>query len=94
MNDYVHIHAPQATRKFLRATICLDCGKRTRMLVFFTPWYGDHSTCLRCGREWIDGEWIALPFARGSRHRNIDDAKRKWRSMPPVTKNHYFGWGD
>ena len=59
------------------------------MLQFFTPWYGWGSTCMRCGREFADGEWLALPFARGVRKRNIDAAKRKWRKLPPVSNNHY-----
>lgn len=36
----VHIHAPRATAKQVFAKTCPDCGKRTRMLAFFTPWYG------------------------------------------------------
>lgn len=85
----VHIYAPQATAKLARATTCLDCKKRTRMLCFFTPWYGWHSTCIRCGREWCDGEWMALGFMRGVRQRNIELAKKHWRRLPPVNANHY-----
>ena len=86
---HVHIHAPRATSKTIFAQVCPDCKKRTRMLAFFTPWYGDNCTCLRCGREWADGEWLHLEFARGVRARNIENAKRKWRVMPPVSANHF-----
>lgn len=85
----LHLHAPAATAKEIEAAACPDCGKRTRLLAFYTPWYGWHSTCLRCGREWCDGEWLTLPFAKGARQRNIEQAKRKWRAMPPRTDNHY-----
>jgi hypothetical protein len=86
---YVHIHAPKATAKRAVAETCLDCKKRTRMLEFFTPWYGWDSTCLKCGRKWGDGQWLALEFARGARQRNIDEAKTVWKKMPPRCENHF-----
>lgn len=85
-----HIHAPRATYKRAKAGRCNDCERRTRFVEFFTPWYGWDSTCLRCGRNWKDGEWMALPFMRGARQHNIDHAKGYWRRMPPVSANH---WG-
>lgn len=93
MSGYVHIYAPAATAKRAEAVQCPDCGKRTRMLSFFTPWYGWGSTCIRCGREWCDGEWVPLDFMRGVRKKNIELAKKRWRRMPPVSQNHY-GLGD
>ena len=75
----VHIHAPPVTDKAITATVCLDCRKRTRMLQFFQDWYGWHSTCLRCGRQWDDGEWLPLDFRRGIRADNIRHAKERWR---------------
>lgn len=87
---YVHIHAPKATAKALRVCVCPDCKKRTRLIQFFTPWYGWESTCIRCGRQWSDGEWMSLPFARGIRAANIAIAKKYWRRMPPMSENH---WG-
>ena len=89
MNPRVHIHAPQSTAKTIEAINCPDCTKRTRMLSFFTPWYGWGSTCLRCGREWSDGRWVALPFVRRARQINIDAAKKRWRAAPAVADNHY-----
>lgn len=89
----MHIHAPRATAKRLVAETCPDCGKRTRFIEFFTPWYGWDSTCIRCGRKWADGEWLPLPFVRGARQKNIDTAKGFWRALPPVGLNHY-GIGD
>lgn len=85
----VHIHAPAATAKRAHGQTCPDCKKRTRMMEFFTPWYGWDSTCLRCGRAWQDGEWMPLPFMRGAREQNIARAKNIWRRMPPVANNHY-----
>lgn len=84
-----HLHAPAATAKKADAETCPDCNKRTRMLSFFTPWYGWNSVCLRCGREWQDGQWMPLPFIRGVRQKNVEQAKKRWRAMPPQSKNHY-----
>lgn len=89
MKTTVHLHCPAVTAKDLQSTTCPDCGKRTRMISFFTPWYGWDVTCMRCGREWADGEWQPLPFVRGARQKNIDAAKAKWRILPPVSQNHY-----
>jgi hypothetical protein len=76
---YVHIHAPQPTEKLARAATCPDCKRRTRMLCFFTPWYGWDSTCIRCGRHWSDGEWMPLPFERAARQKSIDRARKRFR---------------
>jgi hypothetical protein len=73
------------------------------MLAFFTPWYGWDSTCIRCGRQWQDGEWSELPFANNiwthdengdykpmtPRQHNIATAKRFFRAMPPASENYY-----
>lgn len=77
----LHIHAPQPDRLFVRSGVCPDCKLRTRFIGWHTPWYGCNQTCLRCGREWSDGEWMALPFVPKSRQRNIEAAKRRWRRM-------------
>ena len=85
----IHIYAPQATAKSINIAVCPDCNQRTRMLGQFTPWYGWYSTCIKCGRNWQDGEWVALDFVRQSRQKSIDSAKRSWRALPPVSENHY-----
>lgn len=77
----VHVYAPQPTECAVHATTCPDCGQRTRMLQFFVEWFGWDSTCLRCGRMWVDGEWAALPFMRGARQKNIDAAKARCRRL-------------
>ena len=87
--NFIHIHAPVVTAKTIDRAICHDCKKRTRMLQFYTPWYGWDSTCIRCGRKWEDGEWMELAFVRGSRQKSIDHAKAKWRKVPPISENHY-----
>lgn len=85
----VYIHAPRSTAKAVHADTCPDCKRRTRFVGFFTPWYGWDSTCLRCGRQWIDGEWMPLAFMRGARQHNIDRARTHWRRLPPMAQNHY-----
>lgn len=85
----LHVHAPRATAKNIHRTVCLDCNKPTRLLQFFTPWYGWDSTCIRCGRKWCDGEWMRLSFDKNARKDSIAYAKEMWRAMPPVSENHY-----
>lgn len=82
INGEIHVHAPQSSVKGSHRTVCIDCGKKTVMLGFFTEWYGWDTTCIKCGRNWIDGEWMALDFVRQSRQISIAAAKKRWRSMP------------
>jgi hypothetical protein len=84
----IHIHAPKATAKTIHWRVCPDCKRNSPMAGFFTPWYGWDLTCLRCGRSWMDGEWMPLDFTRGARAKNIGKAKKRWRAMPPVSANH------
>ena len=77
-----HIYAPLVMCRFVLARRCPDCGRRTRMLGFgYGDWHGANVTCLRCGREWQDSEWIPLPFSRSARENNIQAAKERWRKM-------------
>ena len=76
---FVHINAPKAVKQKVIAGTCPDCKKRTRFLTWFYEWYGTDATCLRCGRKWQDAEWMPLPFMRGARKNNIDEAKDRWR---------------
>lgn len=76
----IHIHRPQATKCRKRRLKCHDCNKRSTFAAFFTPWYGWHETCLNCGREWGDGEWLPLAFSPTARAENIIAAKKKWEA--------------
>lgn len=77
----LHIHAPAATERAVRAGNCLDCKRRSRFIGTLTPWYGWRMTCLRCGRSWCDGEWMPLEFERGARSSSIASAKRAFRAV-------------
>lgn len=77
----IHLYAPKATNKAMFSGVCADCKKRTRFLSYFIPWYGWDTTCIKCGRRWIDGEWMDLPFIRSSRERSIDRAKKTFRRV-------------
>lgn len=83
--EHVHLYAPKPMRKAVHARVCPDCKKWTRMLCVFTPWYGWDTTCIRCGRMWIDGEWLPLDFCRGVRKQNVERAKARFRSCPNMT---------
>lgn len=84
----LHIHAPAPVCKFVHSGTCPDCKRRSRFIGFEYEWYGADKTCLRCGRQWSDGEWMALPFMRGARQHNIDAAKRRWRRVQPTEATH------
>lgn len=86
----IHICYSRFTAKFRKKRYCPDCKQTAWMLEFYEPWYGTRYTCLNCGREYQDGEWMTLGFYRGSRQKNIDAAQKLWRELPPVSKNH---WG-
>lgn len=58
---------------------CPDCKKHTRFLTWFFEWYGPTQVCLRCGRTWMDDQWMPLAFERGSRAKSIARAKARWR---------------
>lgn len=90
MSGGVHICWTRTTAKDVWSGNCVDCGKRTRFLSFFQPWYGWDSTCIRCGRRWSDGEWMPLPFVRQSRQKSIESAKDRWRRLPPVSENDFL----
>lgn len=75
----IHINFTKTHRMELSRGTCLDCKKYTYFLQFFQEWYGWDSTCLRCGRNWQDGEWMPLGFSRTARQDNIDGAKRRFR---------------
>lgn len=74
----LHICAPQGYRH-VHAGTCPDCKRRTRFIGASYEWYGATTTCLRCGRSWCDGEWMALDFVPKSRQRSIEDAKAMFR---------------
>ena len=76
---YVHIYAPSCITKHAFSGTCPDCGQRTRFLTFTYEWYGPDSTCIKCGRSWSDGEWMPLPFTRGSRRKEISRARERFR---------------
>jgi hypothetical protein len=77
----IHIHAPQPSSKSITTKHCPDCKTTSRFIGFFTEWYGFNQTCLRCGRKWMDGEWMDLPFIRQARQNNIKNAKTKYRAL-------------
>lgn len=85
--SHIHLHAPETSLRRIVTTCCPDCGRRTRLIGTFQDWYGWSDTCLRCGRSWADGEWLALPFMRGAREYSLAQARAAWRrSTAPVLR--------
>jgi hypothetical protein len=85
----IHIHAPKPTAKKIFSSDCPDCNKHSKFLTFFTPWYGWDTTCIKCGRNWIDGVWMDLTWERQSRQKSVARAKELWRELPPTSENHF-----
>lgn len=77
--NHLHVCASQPTRKSVYAGKCPDCKQRTRFVGVFYDWYGWDSTCLKCGRQWKDGECQPIEFERGARKKSIEAAKRRFR---------------
>lgn len=78
---YFHIYAPEVTNRAISSGHCPDCKRNSRFVSFFQDWFGWHSTCLRCGRSWDDGEWLPLEFERASRRKSVERAKKRWRKL-------------
>ena len=86
------LHSTDGTLVICRPTIlrrmkwrrtCPSCTFRTTHVGFFAEWYGWHVTCLNCGEEWQDGEWVERPFAPHWRQDNIAAARKQWKMEEP-----------
>lgn len=60
--------------------MCPNEKRRRRMFGWFQNWYGWNITCLGCGEQWADGEWLERPFKPRWRQENIDHAKKLWNT--------------
>jgi hypothetical protein len=76
----VHIHAPPAIGRAVKWRKCPDCRKRSPIASLIYEWYGPTSCCMRCGRRWSDGEWMALPSLRTARASSKIDMRRAWKA--------------
>lgn len=56
---------------------CPTCKSKQDFYCTFEEWYGWTVTCLNCGDQWMDGERLARPFARGWRKDNIEYVKEQ-----------------
>ena len=85
----VHICVPRADmRQIVRADSCPDpvcpsraSGRRPFLVRWHEEWYGFTDTCLSCGRQWMDGEWMALSFERHARRDSIARAKAYYKRL-------------
>lgn len=80
----VHLYAPSVVEKKAVACTCPDCGQRTRLLMFTYEWFGSDATCIKCGRSFNEDGWVALPFVRGSRAKEIAKAKERFRHTKAI----------
>lgn len=82
----VVICRPTPIKREIIAGECSDCKRRSRFLVWIYEFYGATRVCLRCGRTWIDGEWMPLTFERGSRAKSVARAKHAWRKDTAIER--------
>jgi Zn ribbon nucleic-acid-binding protein len=82
----IHIYVPPVTHRFILHRRCPDCKRLSWFLGWGYEWHGPTVTCLRCGREWQDGQWCPLPFYRYARRDSIEGAKRYWRMISGHTQ--------
>jgi len=80
----LHINAPKPSKATAEIRDCPDCKRRSVFVALFTEWYGWSQTCLRCGRNWQDGERMALPFCRTARADSAAAARRAYRRARSV----------
>ena len=80
----IHINRPRFNAKRIVRFNCPDCKKNSRAIEFFQHYRGWDSTCINCGRQWCDGEWLPLDFYRGVRKENINAAKQLWRKLKDI----------
>lgn len=79
-NDTIHVCVLQIKTCKLVRQVCLDCKKRSIFVCLYYEWYGPSITCLNCGRNWQDGEWMPFMFSRSARQRSINSAKEAYRN--------------
>ena len=75
----IHISWVETHERRINWRDCPDCNRKSPIVSFCQHWYGVHSTCMRCGRQWSDGEWLPLPFCRGAREQSKAEARRRWK---------------
>ena len=83
-NGDIHINWTKTHDKKITWTKCSDCGRFAPFAWFHQDWYGWSTTCLRCGRQWENGEWALLDFTRYARRDSIASAKKRWRQSKTV----------
>ena len=85
---FVHIHRPPTTAKSLTRDKCIDCKQDTIFVGIFQDWYGWTETCIRCGRQFAEGEWLPLDFCREARRDNIKAALEQWGDATEAKRIH------
>jgi len=79
----VHVYAPAPAERMVRWSTCPDCCKRSPFAVLLYEWHGADSTCMRCGRNFQDGQWCRLDLVRDARRKSKDAARAAWKRAKP-----------
>lgn len=80
MSAPAHICWSRKDDQAISRLACPTCKRRTFFYQWFQEWYGWHSTCLKCGDQWADGEMCERPFKPRWRKENIAAARKAWRA--------------
>ena len=78
----IHICRPKRLSIEKRKWYCLDCKQHQDFMIEHFEWYGASGTCLFCGGQFIDNEWltwrVSPRVSRPSvRYTNIQIANKK-----------------
>lgn len=83
----IHINVTRYDRVSILRFDCIHCEKSRFFVVASQEWYGRIGTCLKCGEQFGDDEWLARPFARGWRKENIANAKKVFRQRKGIASD-------
>lgn len=84
----IHINLSKPSEISIHRFNCLDCKKHAYAISFFQDFYGPQTTCLFCGREYIEGQKVPLDFLKGVRLKNKQAAKKHFRYLSSNNKSN------
>lgn len=68
----IHILRGRKDMEEVKTMKCPSCERaEAQFYGWFQEWYGWHLTCLECGEQFADGEWLERPWCAGWREHNI-----------------------
>lgn len=60
---------------------CIDCKRKRYFWCIYQEWYGWSGTCLTCGAQFDDREWLPKPFEPRWRKKNVKRARKQMKEI-------------